>query len=336
MLKILHMASRRSQLAAGGLLAAAIREFGDLVICENGRELSDDQALAQMREADVLITMWGARAIPPALAGAPGRVRYILNLTGTCREFIPIEVIRSPIRVTNWGDAAAGCVAEGAMALLLAVLKDLRPRTEGSQAPKAGGGKRPVYPSGTLKGLSLGIYGCGFIGRRFVELAAPFGPKLLAYDPFANPIPASCHSVGSLDELFERSEAVAIHAGLTEATRRSVTARLLAKLPDHGIVINTARGDIVDQDALFAELKSGRLRAGLDVLADNDSLPADHEARTWPNLVLTHHDIAAARWPKRAPTLSESDQVALDNLKRFASGQPLRFEMDEYRYALST
>jgi hypothetical protein len=76
------------------------------------------EALEQMRKADVLITMWGARPIPPALAHDPGRVRYILNLTGTCRPYIPIEVIRGRIAVTNWGDAPARAVAEGAMALL--------------------------------------------------------------------------------------------------------------------------------------------------------------------------------------------------------------------------
>jgi phosphoglycerate dehydrogenase-like enzyme len=336
MLKMLHMAARRSRLPAEGPFVKALAEFGDLVVCEHGRELSDEQALAQMREADVLITLWGARRIPAALASAPGRVRYVLHLTGTCREFIPLEIVRSPIRVTNWGDAPAGVVAEGAMALLLAVLKDLRGRTASICAGKWDGAKRLGLPSGTLNGLRLGMYGCGFIGCRFVELVAPFGPDLLAYDPFANPVPTGCRSVSSLAELFAKSEAVAIHASLTDRTRRSVTAELLAKLPDHGILINTARGDIVDQEALFAELKAGRLRAGLDVLAGDDCLPPDHEARAWPNLVLSCHDIASAHWPGRSPSLSESDRVALGNLKRFVSGQPLQFEMDEQRYALST
>lgn len=336
MLKILHMAARRSQLSGSGLFGKALKEFGELSVLEQAHTLSDAEAAAQMREADVLITMWGARRIPPTLARDPGRVRYILNLTGTCRAFVPVEIIRSPICVTNWGDAAAGCVAEGAMALLLAVLKDLRGRTEAIRGGSTAGARRMGLPSGTLKGLRLGIYGCGFIGSRFVELVTPFGPELLAYDPFANPIPPNCREVGSIEELFDESEAVAIHAGLTDMTRRSVTAALLAKLPDHGILINTARGEIVDQDALFAELKAGRLRAGLDVLDNDDALPPGHEARGWPNLVLTNHDIASAYWPVRDPRLSDSEKVALDNLRRFVTGQPLRFRMDEQRYALST
>lgn len=335
-MKILYLADRRSQLAGRELFLDALRALGEVEIREQCRAWSDEQALAAMREADVLLTLWGARPIPPALAANPGRVRYILHLTGTCREYIPPEVIRSGIAVTNWGDAPARVVAEGALALLLAVVKDLRARSEAVRTGRSGASRPSGLVSGTVQGLRLGLYGCGAIGRRFVELVAPLGPELLVYDPFAEPVPKRCQRVAGVEELFRRSEAVAIHAALTEATRGTVTAELLALLPDHGIVINTARGEIVDQAALFAELKRGRLRAGLDVLAGNDDLPPEHEARQWPNLIWTSHDIAAVHWPPRPPRLSEAEEIALDNLRRFVEGKPLRFRIDERRYALST
>jgi phosphoglycerate dehydrogenase-like enzyme len=222
------------------------------------------------------------------------------------------------------------------MALLLAVLKDLRGRSAGLVAGKGAGARELGLPSGTLHGLRLGLYGCGAIGRRFVQLVAPFEPELLVYDPFANGLPECCRKVDSLDALFAESEAVVIWAGLSDTTRGSVTAGLLAKLPDHGIIVNAARGEIIDQEALFAELKSGRLRAGLDVLVGDDYLPKGHEAHTWPNVLITSHDIASSCWPERPPHLSESDIVALDNLKRFIAGEPLKFVMDEARYQLSS
>ena len=336
MLKMLHMAARRSQLPADAPLTKALRELGELVIVEQGRTLSDGDALAQMRDSDVLLTSWATRLIPSALAQEPGRVRYVLNLGGTCRASVPIEIIRSKIPVTNWGDSPARALAEGAMALLLAVLKDLRGRTAGVLAGKGACAKGLGLPSGTVHGLRLGLYGCGAIGRRFVQLVAPFEPELRVYDPFANGLPECCRRVDSLDALCEQSEAMVIWAGLSDETRGSVTAARLAKLPDHGIVINAARGEIIDQDALFAELKSGRLRAGLDVLVNDDYLPQGHEAHTWPNLILTCHDINSAYWPERPPHLSESDMVALDNLKRFIAGEPLKFVMDEKRYLLSS
>ena len=119
-------------------------------------------------------------------------------------------------------------------------------------------------------------------------------------------------------------------------SRGTVTSELLARLPDHGVVINTARGEVVDQDALFAELRSGRLRAGLDVLVDDDYLMAGHEAHTWPNAIITCHDIGNHRWPRRPPRFSESQEIALENLKRFIAGEELQFVMDEKRYLLSS
>lgn len=336
MIHMLHMARKRPQLRTDGPLVEALRKLGELEVVADGVELTDEQALAKMRQADVLITMWGARPIPPALADDPGKVRYVINLTGTCREFVPIEIIRAGIPVTNWGDAPARAVAEGAMALLLAVLKDLRPRTERIVAGEWGGARRWNLPSGTLHGLRLGLYGCGAIARRFVRMVQPFEPELLVYDPYAKEIPSGCRRVDSLEELFDQSEAVAIWAGLSDQTRGSVTADLLARLPDHGVIVNAARGAIIDQEALFAELKSGRLRAGLDVLDHGDAIPADHEARLWPNLVLTCHDVNSALWPPRPPQLGEADKIALANLQRFIAGQPLLFQMDEKRYALST
>lgn len=333
---MLHMAARRSQFRSDGPLANALRELGDLDIVEQCGKLSDSEVLSRMRTADVLVTMWGARPIPPELADDPGRVRYVLHLTGTCRQYIPIEIIRSGIPVTNWGDAPARAIAEGAMALLLAVLKDLRARTERVAAGEWAGARRFGLPSGTLCGLRLGLYGCGAIGKRFVSLVEPFRPQLLVYDPYAEDIPECCERVQTLKELFDRSEAIGVFAGLSDETHGTVTSDLLARLPDQGILINVARGEIIDQDALFTELKAGRLRAGLDVLADGDSIPAGHEARGWPNLLLTCHDINSSYWPQRPPQLSEADRIAVDNLKRFLAGQPLRFVMDERRYSLST
>ncbi len=165
----------------------------------------------------------------------------------------------------------------------------------------------------------------------------PFRPAILVFDPYAASLPEGCERAGSLDELFGRCEAIVIHAALSEETRGSVTAERLARLPDRAVLVNTARGAIVDQEALFAELASGRLRAGLDVL-EPDRLPPGHPARDWENLILTAHDIGKNRPPEGFPptSLDSMHRVCLDNLRRFAAGQPLRFVMDRERYERST
>lgn len=336
MINILHMANRRSQVAADGPLARAIRELGELTIVEQARELDAEEIACQMREADVVVTNWASTPIPVELASDPGNLKYVLNLGGTCKATVPIEIIRADIPVTNWGDTPAQAVAEGAMALLLAVLKDMRGRTEAVAAGKTWGAGRLGLSSGTLYTVKLGLYGCGVIGTRFVEMVRPFKPELLVFDPYADELPDGCRRVDSLDALFEESEAVAIWAGLSDETRGSVNAERLAKLPDHGIIVNAARGEIIDQEALFAELKSGRLRAGLDVLVGDNYLPEGHEAHAWPNLLITCHDINSAQWPKRPPQVGYAGQIVVDNLNRFIAGEPLRFVMDERRYQLSS
>ena len=337
--KLLHVAHRNPEPRLWtNTFRAALQPLGALEVIAGGKDLPEAQLLAHIRAADVLITGWGANPIPPAIAADPGNVKYICHLTGEMRHTVPIEIIRSDIPVTNWGNATAYDVAEGAMVLLLAMLKNLR----GFIAEKEAGFWRDASPEaveqcGTLRGLKVGLYGLGFIGRCFLELLRPFRPVIRAFDPYAQDWPAGVERMDSLEDLFKSSHAIVIHAGLTPETRDSVNASLLRLLPDHGILINTARGGIIDQEALFAELETGRLRAGLDVLAGNDMLPADHPARRWPNLILTSHAVGSNLWPIHpqdpdAP-LQTLHEVCLENLRRFNNGEPLEFVIDETRYA---
>lgn len=315
---------------------AELAGVGEFELVEHGASLDEDACLARLRQADVLLGSWGVRPVPAALAAEPGRVRYLCCVTGSVRGFVSAAHIEAGIPVTNWGDVPACEIAEGAVTLLLATLKGLHANIVSVR--NGGGSDTPGRTGGSLRGLKLGIYGFGVIGRRFAELLRPFGCAMRVFDPFVTDFPDHVTPVGSLKELFADAEAVAIHAGLTAATRNTVTAELLAMLPRHGIVINTARGDIIDQAALFAELASGRLRAGLDVLAEPDRLPPDHPARQWENLVWTCHDIGRA-WPddgRPPPRLLPMHEVCLDNLRRFRDGQPLRFLVDLPRFARST
>jgi phosphoglycerate dehydrogenase-like enzyme len=329
--RFLHLAAKEpSPRLFPSAFVEALHEWGTLEIVPHTAAWGTAETLHRIQNSDVLLTGWGHRPLPTELAESPGSLRYICHLTGEMTRIVPMEIIRSTIPVTNWGDAPAFEVAEGALTLLLACLKNLRPHIE----TKIGNGWRLAEDGlGSLYDLRLGVYGLGFIGRTFCELCQPFRPRLLVYDPYIADCPYP--RAASLEELFANSDAVVIHAGQTDETRRSVSAAHLAQLPDDGILINTARGGIVDQDALFAELAAGRLRAGLDVLDDGDTLPPDHPARSYPNLLLTAHQISKSDWPAGNGT-KRFHTVALDNLRRFHQNGPLRFLMDEIRYQRST
>jgi phosphoglycerate dehydrogenase-like enzyme len=334
-MKILHLA--RAQPNARLFTPRFRRELavlGDVHIQENGAQLTEAACADMIHGCDVLLTGWECVRVPAGLARSPGRLRYICHITGSVEGIVPVELIRAGLGVTNWGDAPGFPVAEGALALLLACLKQFPDHL----IAKRSGAWRPKNEHwiGSMRDLRLGLYGYGAIGRAFHELCRPLQARLSVYDPFATNLPSDIRRANSLRELFAHSDAVAIHAALTEDTLRSVTAELLALLPDGGLVINTARGDIVDQEALFAELAKGRLRAGLDVLAGNNQLPADHPAMQWPNLLLSSHIAHYANWPDDPDRLEPWHEVALDNLRRFQRGDPLRFLLTEERLARST
>lgn len=338
--RILHIAAKRPAPAAWPeVMIRAMSRLGEFRVFENGNDLSGEALAARIREFEILVTSWGSVRIPEGVVADRGRLEYVCNLTGSVREWIPLSLLEAGIPVTNWGDSIARPVAEGAMALLLAVLKDIPHQL---QQVRSGGWQIDLAShGGSLEGAAVGLYGCGAIGRAFVDMLRPFGPSVRIFDPYATVLPEGCERVESLEELFRASRIVVVHAGLTGETRGSVTAELLSLLPRHGIVINTARGAIIDQAALFRELESGRLRAGLDVLDPDGPLPPGHPARHWDNVIFSAHQAGSVAhgWPMDGapPTaLSAFQRVCLENIRRHLAGEPLRFLMDRERYLRST
>jgi phosphoglycerate dehydrogenase-like enzyme len=336
LIRLLHLAAGRARPEVWtDAFRAALAEVGDLTMVEQAARLSEAERARLIRGYDVLLTSWGAAPVPAMVAREPGELRYVCHITGEVRAHVPLAIIAAGILVTNWGDAAAGGMAEGAMALLLTAVKALHARIQ--EVRQGGWRLEAAACGGTLEGLKIGLYGCGAVGRRFVEMLRPFRPVVRIYDPYVADLPEGCQRVGTLAALFGVSETIAIHAALTEETRGSVTGELLARLPDGGVLVNTARGAIVDQRALFAELARGRLRAGLDVI-DGEPLDRTHPARRWENLVLGCHQIACLRPPvgHQVIPLGPMHRICLDNLRRFAGGHRPQFVIDTTRYRLTT
>jgi phosphoglycerate dehydrogenase-like enzyme len=205
-------------------------------------------------------------------------------------------------------------VPELTFGLMLAVLRRIHPL-----AGQLAAGDWPAAMGGTLAGRTLGILGLGRHGRPVARIAAAFGMLALAWDrdpgrdypddePVAERLP--------LDDLLERSDVVSVHLRLSPASTGLLDAGRLARLRPGAILINTARGAIVDEQALVAALAAGRLAgAGLDVFA-TEPLPADHPLRTAPNVVLTPH----IGW-KVEEVFAEWAEIAADQLAAWLAGR---------------
>jgi D-3-phosphoglycerate dehydrogenase len=178
--------------------------------------------------------------------------------------------------------------AELTFALLLALARRV---AAADRSMKAGEWDKKSFTGIELFGKTLGLVGAGRIGGEVARRARAFGMRVLAYDPFLNAERARSLDVeiGTLDEVFARGDVISVHVPLTEATQYLIGEAQLARMKKGVMLLNVARGGVVDEHALLAALKSGQVGgAALDVF-ESEPLPADHPLRQQPNVVLTPH-----------------------------------------------
>jgi D-3-phosphoglycerate dehydrogenase len=156
---------------------------------------------------------------------------------------------------------------------------------------RGGWGVGPFLPVPAFSDLTLGLIGFGSIARKVSQKAKPFRFQQIAYDPIAKEDVFKSNGVEKveLDELFKRADIISLHAPLVPATRHIINAESIAKMRPGVLLINTARGPLVNEEDLTAALQSGKiLGAGLDVF-EKEPLPVDSPLRSLPNVVLTSH-----------------------------------------------
>ncbi len=280
-------------------------------------------ALAELADAEIL---------PLAALDAP---RADVEGLAVANEAIPLDLLPSLRIVANFGvgydriDVRA-CAEQGvvvtntpgvldaatadlAFALILATRRQV---VEGDRFVRSGGWKAG-WASGRLAeelaGSTLGIVGLGRIGGAVARRAQGFDLRVL-YTRRSH-VETDLGERRELDELLTESDVVTIHTPLTPETDGLIDARRLALLRDGACLVNTARGEIVDERALAAELASGRLRAGLDVFVDEPNVP--EELLALPNVVLTPHLGSATRQTREAMT-----RLMVDNLLAVERGEP--------------
>jgi glyoxylate reductase len=214
------------------------------------------------------------------------------------------------VALTNTPGVLTAATADLAFALLLAVRRRL---VVGDRAVREGrwhgGWADADFLGREISGSTLGIVGFGRIGRSVAERAAAFDMRLLHHSRHRDR-----DGWRELDDLLAEADAVSLHVPLTAETRGLLDARRLALLRDGACLINAARGQIVDEDALVRELVSGRIEAGLDVFAHEPGVP--RELLGLPNVVLTPHIGSATTETREAMT-----RVLVDNLLAAARGE---------------
>lgn len=246
----------------------------------------ESTVIARGRDAAAILVRSG-RITAACIAACPGL--RIVARHGSGVDTVDLsEATRRGVAVTNTGAANTTAVAEYAFAMILAAARRVTAAHAGMQA---GRWEREVHRGVELEGKTLGIVGLGKIGSRVAAYGAAFGMTVLAHDPFAAAREGQPSGVelASFETVLERADVLSLHAALTSDNHRLIDRERIASLRRGAILINCARGELVDEVALVEALGRGHLAAaGLDTF-EREPLEPDHPLRTLPNVVLSPH-----------------------------------------------
>jgi len=303
-------------LVTDGLEAVAIermRAAGHEVVEAKG--LQGDALIAGLAGASALLVRGSTKVTADVIAGAP-TLRTVVR-AGTGLENVDLGAAeRGGVVVHNTPAANAVSVAELVFGLLLAFERHL-PAAAGDL--RAGRWEKTRYAGRELAQRTLGLVGFGRIGREVATRARAFGMEVVAHDPLLTLWPAGFEWAkrGSLDEVIAAADVLSLHLPLSPATRGLVDAAVLARMKPEALLVNAARGGVVDETALHAALTSGRLRGALlDVFAVEPAV--GNPLLALPNVIATPHLGASTREAQTRAGL-EAAEIVIAELARLAS-----------------
>jgi phosphoglycerate dehydrogenase-like enzyme len=301
-----------------------LQQSAEIDSCLVAERFDQPEVLRALAETEVIVSGWGCPPIDAAVLAAAPRLRAVLHSAGSVKSLITSDCWQRGVRVSSAAEANAVPVAEYALAAILLAGKDVFGLRERYR-------ERRVFTLAEIQpgvgnfGRSIGIIGASRIGRRVLELLKPFDFQVFLYDPYVDA--ATAATLGArpveLAELLSLCDIVSLHAPVTEETRKMIGADELALIRDGAVLINTARGELVDGRALEAELLSGRISAVLDV-TDPEPVPASSALFDLPNVFLTPH-VAGSHGNE----LARMGRSVTDELERLTAGLPLAHEVHE-------
>jgi D-3-phosphoglycerate dehydrogenase len=270
---------------------------------------SEDRLIERIANANTVINIRSSSKFTDEVFQRCPNLRLV-SIWGTGTDNVDLPAAeRRGVTVTNTPGVSAVSVAEHALTLMLAVARQI---SRSDRETRQG-----LWPRGRmaqLHGKTLGVIGLGAIGRQMARLGTGIGMRVIAWT--MHPNPALGFELSPFDELLQTSDVVSLHLRLSDQTRRLIGARELALMKPSAILVNTARGAIVDEPALGEALAGGRIAgAGLDVF-ESEPLPGGHPLAALENVILTPH--LAGVTPE---ALEAGLQMAVENVHSFLAGR---------------
>jgi phosphoglycerate dehydrogenase-like enzyme len=306
-----------------------LEECGTVRIAPTGTDHSRADVREMLADAEVIVTGTGTAKLDDSVLDAAPKLRAIVHAAGTVRPIVDVDVYDRGVLISSQAPTNALPVAEYTLAMILLELKGVLPIQEVYRARRGEVDVDAILADQGNFQRRVGVVSASSIGRRVIELLQPFDLEVVVHDPYLLADDARRLGAEAVDlpTLLRTSDLVTLHAPLLPETVDMIGAAELADLRDGAVFVNTARGALVDQDALIAELRTGRIRAVIDVT--EPEIP-DPDSPLWdlPNLVLTPH-VAGSRGRE----LRRIGEGVVAEVERLVRGEPLAREVSRQRYA---
>lgn len=282
-------------------------------------EFDSAGARTLLAETEVLLAGWGCPQVDATVLDRMPRLGAVVFAGGTASSVLDTdEAVRRGVVFTNAGEGNAQAVAEYTVATIVLAGKRARYAEQIYRQGRAFIDREAELVDTGNFGRTVGLVGASRIGRRVAQLLMPTDMRVLIYDPYASV--DEVRAIGArkvdLDELLTASDIVSLHAPASPETDHMIGAHEFELMRDGAVIVNTARGSLIDHDALRPHVRVGRIDAILDV-TEPEPLPADDELWSLPNVTLTPH-IAGATGNE----LHRLGRDVVDEVARYIAGEP--------------
>jgi len=299
-----------------------LKSFGEVVIHDSD-DLTPDAIKPTLKNADIAITSWGSGLLTAEVLDAAPNLKLVVHAAGSVKPIVTEEMWKRGIRVTSSTKPLGIGVAECAVGFAISASKNFYNVNEDIHN---GGWDERRHECRELYEQNVGVISAGFVGRHFIKLMNNFGVNIMLYDPYITEERAE--SLGAkkveLPELLEKSDILSVHAPSIPETNHMINADTLKLMKKDAILINTARGSIVDEMALYEHMKAGNLRYACIDVYDPEPPLADNPLRTLKNVIMTPHLAGLANNGKLRIGTHVTEEI-----DRFLRCEPLECEITE-------
>ncbi len=300
-------------------VAEKIKSLGETIWNDSKELLTADELHEMLCDVDVCITGWGCCKFNGYVLENANKLKIIAHTGGTVASIVSEPLFEKGIKVISGNNLYAESVAEGVIAYMLSSLRNI---PYYAHKMTLDGWEKNPYSEGLI-GQTVGLIGFGMITKHLVRMLKPFNVKVKVYSRHLREETIKEYGLesASMEEIFKTCKVISIHSALRPETHHIIDRKLLSMIPEGSILVNTARGSIIDEKALEEELETRRFKAVLDVF-EVEPLPNESKLRKLSNVILIPH--------MGGPTVDRRKFVTLaliEDIKRYFNGEGLKNEI---------